>query len=216
MTNEIDKTNQIIDLIKGAKSIAIIPSKIAGVDSFAAAVGLFHMLREENKNVTIVYPGSKPEEFSDIKDVDITSNVAERELLVTVDYSGTDASKVHYSTDNNMLYLTITPISKDFDLTRVKPLIRGFNFDTIITIGAQMPEDFGQTYNELHEDFVNSDILNLDNTDRNQRFGTINIIDSNVNSLSLLVLEKSLKWALRLNEKAAEALLRGIKSRKGI
>lgn len=216
MNIEVDKSNQIIDLIHEAKSIAIIPSKIAGVDAFAAAIGLFHMLREENKNVTIIYPGSKPEELGDLKDVDITSNVTGRELLVSVDYSGTDASKVHYSTENNVLYLTIAPISKDFDLSRVKPVVRGFNFDTIITIGAQMPEDFGQTYSELHEDFVKSDILNLDNTERNQRFGTINIIDSNVNSLSLLVLEKSLRWNLRVNEKAAEALLRGITSRKGI
>ncbi|MBU0535078.1 hypothetical protein KKC62_02805 [Patescibacteria group bacterium] len=216
MNNEVDKTSQIIDLIHGAKSIAIVPSKIAGVDAFASALGLFHMLREENKNVTIVYPGSRPEEFGDLKDVDITSNVTGRELLVSVDYSGTDASKVHYSTENNVLYLTVAPISKDFDLARVMPVVRGFNFDTIITIGAQMPEDFGQTYSELYEDFAKSDILNLDNTERNQRFGTINIIDSNVNSLSLLVLEKSLRWNLRVNEKAAEALLRGITSRKGI
>jgi len=216
MNNEIDKTNQIIDLIHEAKSIAIIPSKIAGVDSFAAAIGLFHMLREENKNVTIIYPGSRPEELGDLKDVDITSNVTQRELLVAVDYSGTNASKVHYSTEDNVLYLTVGPINKDFDLSRIKPSIRGFNFDTIITIGAQMPEDLGQTYNELREDFITSDILNLDNTDRNQRFGTINIIDSTVTSLSLLVLEKSLGWNLRLNEKAAEALLKGITSRKGI
>jgi nanoRNase/pAp phosphatase (c-di-AMP/oligoRNAs hydrolase) len=216
MNNEVDKTSQIIDLIQEAKSIAIIPSKIAAVDAFAAAVGLFHMLKEENKNVTIVYPGSRPEEFSDTNGVDITSNVTERELLVAVDYSGTDASKVHYSTENNVLYLTVAPISKDFDLSKVKPVVRGFNFDTIITIGAQMPEDFGQTYTELREDFVTSDVLNLDNTDRNQRFGTINVVDSNVNSLSLLVLEKSLQWNLRLNEKAAEALLKGITSRKGI
>lgn len=216
MNNEIDKTSQIIDLIQEANSIAIIPSKIAGVDAFAAAVGLFHMLKEDNKQVTIIYPGSRPEEFADLKDVDITSNVTERELLVAVDYSGTAASKVHYSTENDILYLTVAPISKDFDLSRVKPKVRGFNFDTIITIGAQMLEDLGQTHSELREDFLKSDILNLDNTDRNQRFRTINVVDSNVNSLSLLVLEKALRWNLRINEKAAEALLKGITSRKGI
>lgn len=216
MNNEIDKTSQIIDLISGAKSIAIIPSKVAGVDAFAAALGLFHMLKEENKNVTIIYPGAKPEAFGDLKGVDITTNVSERELLVAVDYAGTNASKVNYSTENNVLYLTISPINKDFDLSKVKSSIRGFNFDTIIAIGAQVPEDFGQTYTELREDFVKSDVLNIDNTDRNQRFGTINVIDSNQNSLSLLVLNKTLAWDLKVNEKAAEALLKGITSRKGI
>lgn len=216
MSTEIDKTSQIIELIQDAKSIAILPSKIGGIDAFAAAVGLFHMLKEENKNVTIIYAGGRPDEFTDLKDVDITSNVSERELLVAVDYSGTDADKVHYSTDNDMLYLTISPVTKDFDLSRIKSSIRGFSLDTIITIGAQLPSDLGQSYNELQDVFTRSDVLNLDNTDRNQRFGTINVVDSNENSLSLLVLNKAIRWGLSVNNRAAEALLKGITSRKGI
>ncbi|NMB91392.1 hypothetical protein GYA37_00930 [candidate division WWE3 bacterium] len=216
MNGEIDKTNQIIELLKEANNIAVVPSKVAGVDAFAAGVGLYFMLKDLNKNVTVVYPGAKPEEFTDLTDVNIASNVNQRELVVSVDYSGTEASKVHYSTENDILYLTVSPVSKDFDLSKVKSEIKGHNFDLIITIGAQILDDFGQTFRELEGEFSKADILNLDNTERNQRFGTINIVDSNQDSLSLLVLSKALKWDLRLDSKAAEALLKGISRRKGI
>jgi nanoRNase/pAp phosphatase (c-di-AMP/oligoRNAs hydrolase) len=216
MNGEIDKTNQIIELLKEANNIAIVPSKVAGVDAFAAGVGLFLMLKDINKNVTVVYPGATPEEFTDLKDINITTNVGQRELVVSVDYSGTEASKVHYSTENDILFLTVSPVSKEFDLSNIKSEIKGYNFDLIITIGAQIPDDFGQTFRELEGEFSKADILNLDNTDRNQRFGTINVIDSTEDSLSLLVLNKAANWELKVNSRAAEALLKGISRRKGI
>jgi nanoRNase/pAp phosphatase (c-di-AMP/oligoRNAs hydrolase) len=216
MNGEIDKTNQIIELLREAKNIAIVPSKVAGVDAFAAGVGLFFMLKDLNKDVTLVYPGARPDEFSDLNDVNITSNVAQRELVVSVDYSGTEASKVHYSTENDILFLTVSPVSKEFDLSKIKSEIKGYNFDLIVTIGAQIPDDFGQTFRELEGEFSKADILNLDNTDRNQRFGTINVIDSNEDSLSLLVLNKAPSWELKVGSRAAEALLKGISRRKGI
>lgn len=216
MNGEIDKTNQIIELLREAKNIAIVPSKVAGVDAFAAGVGLYLMLKDLNKDVTIVYPGSKPEEFTDLKDINITSNVGQRELVVSVDYSDTEASKVHYSTENDILYLTVSPVNKEFDLSKIKSEIKGYNFDLIITIGAQIPDDFGQTFRELEGEFSKADILNLDNTDRNQRFGTINVIDSTEDSLSLLVLNKAANWELKVNSRSAEALLKGISRRKGI
>ena len=216
MNGELDKTNQIIELLKEAKNIAIAPSKVAGVDAFAAGVGLYFMLKEENKDVTLIYPGSRPEEFSDLKDINIASNVSQRELVVAVDYAGTDASKVHYSTENDILYLTVAPVNKEFELSRVKSEIKGYNFDLIITIGAQIPDDFGQTFRELEGEFFKADILNIDNTERNQRFGTINVIDSTEESLSLLVLNKANNWNLKISPKAAEALLKGISRRKGI
>ena len=63
---------------------------------------------------------------------------------------------------------------------------------------------------------MKADVLNLDNTDRNQRYGTINVVDPSQDSLSLLILTKALKWNLRITGKSAEALLKGISVRKGI
>jgi len=74
MNGEIDKTNQIVELIRSAKSVALMPSKTAGVDAFAAAGGLYHMLREEGKDVTVIYPGLPPEEYGSVEDLNISPN----------------------------------------------------------------------------------------------------------------------------------------------
>lgn len=216
MNSEIDKTNQIIELLKEANSIAIMPSKIVGIDAFSAAVGLYHLLKEEGRDVSIIYPGIAPEEFGNVDDINMSSNSSKRELVVSVDYSGTDASKVNYSTENDVLHFSISPVDRDFDLSRVQSEIRGFDFDLIVTIGARSREDLGRNLEDAGGGFGGADILNIDNSDRNQRFGSINIIDSGCKSLSLLVLNTSVKWGLSVSGRAAEALLKGISRRRGI
>ena len=216
MNGEIDKTSQIIELIKEAESIALMPSKVAGIDAFAASAGLYFMLKDENKNVALIYPGLPPEEYGSVEGLDITSNSGQRELVISVDYSGTEASKVNYITENDVLSFTISPVNRDFELSRIKSEVRGFEFDLIITVGAQVPGDLGKSLDDVGGEFGRADILNIDNTERNQRFGSINIVNPGVESLSLLVLNMSLKWGFKVSQRAAEALLKGISRRKGI
>ena len=216
MNSEFDKTNQILRLIEEAGSIAILPSKTAGIDSFSSAVGLYYMLKDEGKNVSIIYQGAIPEDFGSVDDVEISNSSSSRELLVSVDYSGTSASKVNYSTENDVLHFSISPIDRDFDLSRVKSEIKGFDYDLIITLGAPSRNDLGKLLEDVGGGFGGVDILNIDNSERNQRFGNINVVDPSFDSISLLVLNHALKWNLAVSSRAAEALLKGISRRKGI
>jgi len=216
MNSEFDKTNQILRLIEEAGNIAILPSKTAGIDSFSSAVGLYYMLKEEGKNVSIIYQGAIPEDFGNVDDVEISNSSSSRELLVSVDYSGTSASKVNYSTENDILHFSISPIDRDFDLSRVKSEIKGFDYDLIITLGAPSRNDLGKLLEDVGGGFGGVDILNIDNSERNQRFGNINVVDPSFDSISLLVLNHALKWNLAVSSRAAEALLKGISRRKGI
>ena len=216
MNSELDKTNQILRLIKEAGNIAILPSKVAGIDAFSSAVGFYYMLKDEGKQVSIIYQGIAPEEFGSVDDVDIANSSSARELMVSVDYSGTSASKVNYSTENDVLRFSLSPIDRDFDLSRVKSEIKGFNFDLVITIGANSKEDLGKILEDVGGSFGGVDILNIDNSERNQRFGNINVVDTSFESISLLVLNSAIKWDLVMSSKAAEALLKGISKRKGI
>ena len=212
----VETENQIVDLINNAKNIAIVPSKIVDIDGFTAGVALYHLLKGKEKNVSFVYEGKEPDNCSRLIDQkEITSDVSHKELLVSIDYSGTTASKVHYSTEDDVLYLKISPINKDFDLNKVKARVKGYDFDVVFTVGVQGLEDLGQIYRELSNDFAGAKIINLDNTERNQRFGNLNVVDSSEESLCLLVLDKALGWGLKVNKKAAKALLTGITYKTG-
>lgn len=209
---EINAKKSITNLINGAENIAIIPSKIAGLDAYSAGVGLYYMLKEVKSNVSIIYPGKIPEGVQDLlKPSEITSDVKQRSLLVSVDYSGTDAAKVHYSTENDVLYLKISPVPFDYNKDeKIKTRVTGFDFDVIFVIGAQTLLDLGNTYKNLDTVSKISKIINLDITAKNEGFGFINIIDADVNTLSLLILQNATQWGLKLNETSAKALLKGI------
>ncbi len=202
---------RFFELVEGAKRIAIFPSKIAGKDAFSAGVGLYHMLKEKGKDVSFVYTGQLPDGCADlIAPEDVTADIAERELMVSIDYSNTPAAKVHYSTEKDVLYLKVRPIDKNFDLSRVGASIKGFDYDLILAVGAQELGDFGQVYTDLAQEFAGSQIINIDNVQKNTKFGLVNIIDEYADSLSLLVLQKSNFWDLKINKKAAKALLTGV------
>jgi len=217
MNEEKNVKNKIAGLIEESQNIAVMPSKVAGMDAFGAGVALYHMLKELDKNVSFIYPGKPPEKAENlIKPEDITNNVKNRSLLVSIDYSDTDATKVNYSTDNDILYLTINPIPDDFDKNaKIKSRITGFDFDIIFVVGAQNVSDLGSTFRNLDSASKTSKIINVDNTEINERFGFVNIVDNSVNSVSQLIMEKVSDWKLNINQKAAKALLEGIIAREG-
>ncbi len=214
LDTNIDK--KITGLIDGAKHIAIIPSKVAGPDAFSAGVGLYHMLTAKEKKVSFIYPGKCPDICEDlIAKEDVVSNITERELLVLIDYAGTPAAKVHYSTENDVLILKVGPISRDFDIdNRVRATVSGFNFDLIITIGVLDAEDLGSTYRELEQEIRSAKIINIDNTEQNTKYGDAALIDPSSESLSLVIYKNAYEWGLVPTTKAAKALLTGMTYRE--
>lgn len=206
----MEEKNQIAEILKSAKNIAIIPSRIAGTEAFIAGVGLYHLLKNAEKTVSLIYPGKVPDDFVDtISSDEITSEPGKRELIVAIDYSQTPASKVHYSTKDDILRLSISPVNKDFDFSNITTFLQGFDFDVVITIGAQALDDLGQTYRDLEDVISSATVVNLDNTAKNTRFGTISLVDILQDNLSMLVLNNFGQWGLKLDHKAAKALLGG-------
>lgn len=215
MDKQENTKNKTASVIEEAKSIAVMPSKVAGLDAFCAGVAIYRMLKSKEKEVVFIYPGKVPEGGENlIPDNEITGDVSKRNLVVSIDYSGTGASKVNYSTENGVLYVNIGPVSSDYNQEgKIHSRITGYSFDAIVTVGAQNLYDLGQSYRNLDASSRVSKIINLDITDRNSRFGLIDIIEPSVNTLSLLVFQKASVWNLTPDAKAAEAILTGIRSK---
>lgn len=204
-------TTQLLELLDKTKTVGIFPSKIAGVDAFSAAVGLYYILQETGKEVSLVYQGKFPDGCDSlIKREEVKTNVKDRTLSVSIDYADSPAGKVHYTTEDDTLTLHLSPVQKDFDLSKVKASITGYDYDLVFTVGVSELSDLGQVYDELKEDFDKSKIVNIDNTDRNTKYGYLNFVDAMAHSLSNLVFNLAYKCEFIPNEKAAKALLNGM------
>ncbi|AHB39970.1 MAG: hypothetical protein ACD_25C00066G0002 [uncultured bacterium] len=208
---EFDIDTKTKEMLISARKVAIVPSVVDGADSFAAAVGLYRMLSSKGKEASILYPGTVPAGLEGITEgINISTSMGNRSLVVSIDYSGTTASKVNYTTENDVLSFYLTPIDHDFDLSKVKTEITGPDYDLYVTIGVQSPEDTGALRDHLQAEILKSKVLNIDNNSLNTRFGTLYLVDASMKSLSLLVLNKAPKWDLVIDQRSAKALTTGI------
>jgi hypothetical protein len=169
------------------------------------------MLLEKDKQVSLAHTGKWPEVCNDlITKEQVASDIFSRELVVNIDYSNTPAAKVHYFTENDILTLKVTPIDRNFDLSRVKAHLSGFDFDVVFMVGVQETYDLGQTYKELQYELSRAKVINIDNTERNTRFGFVNVVDTSADNLSMVVYKNAQAWGLGPSLKSAKALLTGM------
>ncbi|KKS39580.1 MAG: hypothetical protein UW33_C0019G0002 [candidate division WWE3 bacterium GW2011_GWF1_44_14] len=208
---EFDLDAKIKEMLSTARKVGIVPSVVDGADSFAAAVGLYRMLSGAGKDAAILYPATIPTGLEGITEgINISTSMGSRSLVVSIDYSGTTASKVNYTTENDILSFYLTPVDRGFDLSKVKAEITGPDFDLYITVGVQSPEDTGSLRDQLQAEMTKSKVLNIDNNSLNTRFGSAYLVDASMESLSLLILNKAPKWELIIDQRSAKALTMGI------
>jgi nanoRNase/pAp phosphatase (c-di-AMP/oligoRNAs hydrolase) len=212
---ETYNTTQISELLDKAKTVGIFPSEIAGVDAYCAGVALYHLLLEkyspEAKDIELVYLGETPENCSHLIHPDyVKKNIADRTLVVTIDYNGYPTPSLHYVNSDHELTLFMGPVDKHYELDKVKSRLEGANYDVIFTIGVNDLGDLGTAYRDLKNSFENASIINIDNTNKNLEFGLINVIDTAAHSLSSLIFNLAYRLTIMPNEKAAKAILTGI------
>lgn len=207
-----ENTTLIKELLKDAKHIAVIPSKVSGADSFCAGAGLYGMLSAAGYSVSFVYPGALPDKCQGLlRPENIISNVSARKLLVSVDYSDIPAASVQYSNEDGILHLAVSPVVKNFDAqAKVSANVVGFDFDTVFMLGVQSMGDLGNIYIELQSVIDKAKVINIDNTKLNLKYGYVNVVDDLADNLSLLVFRLAAFFGVSLDAKSAKALLTGM------
>lgn len=215
MQIDLQTNEQLVNVLHSAENVAIIPAAGSGVDAFCAAVAVHLMLKGLEKESKIFYAEPTPESCKElIKESDVITAFSQRQLTVSIDYKGQQNAKAWYEPDGEMLKVKLAPVSRDFDpAVKVKSqLDTGFSFDTAIVIGADELENLGAMYQDIRPELTKSTIINISNSGKNTRFGSINVIDPTSDSLSQLVLKKAPLWEFNISTQAAQALLLGITS----
>ncbi len=213
MQLDLQTNDHLAEVIRTASSIAIIPAKLSPVDSFCAGASVHLMLKLLEKRSKIFYPGAIPDVCKDLVDEkDIISSFSQRQLTVSIDYSGEHEAKAWYEPETEILKVKLAPVSKDFDpALKVKTrLDTGFDFDTAIVLGANEFEDLGYMFTEIQRDLAKATIVDISNSGKNSRFGSINVVDPMCDTLSQLIVKRAPLWDLNITTEAAKALLVGI------
>ena len=220
MTNiASDQINQFRSLLDQSQEVAIFVPKNPTLDDMAASLSLYLALSSRGKGVQVICPTPTTVEFSHLIGVDKVKNslnggTSGRNLVISFPYQEGSIEKVSYNIENDTFNLVIEP--REGYPTVTSDMIQyahsGGNVDFIITIGTAKLANLDNNYNNNQAIFSEKPVINIDSNAQNQRFGRINIVETNVSSISELTASLLSGLGFNLDADLATNLLYGITS----
>lgn len=207
----LEENQQLKILLASADSLSLVVAPSTSADGLYAALALKEIFTSQGKLVSVVYPAKLPPAFQNLPEAkEIKENLAESSLVISLDTARQSIGKVSYFMEGSLFNLVVGPVSRNFDVTSVKPILRAQKIDLIITIGAMRLEDLGIVYSQNQDELTKNAILNIDNHNENTHFGTLDVIDPLAKNLCEMIFYKLAQWDLRPNSPAAKWLALGL------
>lgn len=212
MDNSVIK--QIKDSIDQATSIGIAAPKNPSLDEMAASLGLYLLLKNANKNVSIAAPNDPLVEVSSLVGIDkvqksLSGSGGTGDLTVSFPYTEGEIEKVSYTQEEGYLNIIVKAGEQglSFDEKDVEFKRGGGQLDLVLTVGVAQLSDLDPVFDTQNPD---TKIINIDNKEENGRYGDINLVSSKLSSLSEGIADLALALGMHIDQDSAQNLLRGI------
>lgn len=211
---------KIREELSKSESIAIAVGKNPSVDSMAAALSLYLILKEANKKVSVISPTEPLVEHTSLVGVDkVTTSVSggggpEGDFVVSFPYVEGEIEKVSYTLENGYLNIIVKstgqPLSFDEKDVRYTKGTGGGGgaFNLLITVGMPVLSDLGGLLDK--DKMRDVKIINMDNKQENQGYGDIVAVSPSFSSVSEQVADMVLTLGIRIDKDIAQNLLNGI------
>lgn len=200
------------ELILSSKKILIILPDKLNVDSAAAGLGLAHILKSLDKDISIGLNSKIPDEFIQIlsfNDFQVINSIKQSEVILSLNRKKGGVKAVRWREIEDKIQFIITPETDDFEFNDVDLSSTGGDFDLAIFVGCTNKDEAGKLYSSNTEFFDKVDIINIDIQAVNSNFGKVNKIGNN-SSISGWIFELSEAEEFKLNKNAVESLFKGI------
>lgn len=201
---------QLIDRIKQAQNVLVTVSVNPSVDQLAAAIGLTIALNKMEKHGTAVFSGQIPSTIEFLKPESTLEKNTDslRDFIIALDKSKAD--KLRYKVEDQVVRIFITPYKTSLSEKDLEFSQGDFNVDVVVALGAADQKDIDAAITAHGRILHDATVTSVSVTGQNN-LGSINWIDTNVSSLSemMLGLIDGLDKKL-LDNQIATALLTGI------
>lgn len=210
---------KIREELSKSESIAIAVGQNPSVDSMAAALSLYLILKEANKKVAVISPTEPLVEHSSLVGIDKVSTSVnpgggpDGDFVVSFPYVEGEIEKVSYTLENGYLNIIVKstgrPLSFDEkDVRYTKASGGGASFNLLITVGMPVLSELGSLIDKDRMRDVK--IINMDNKQENQGYGDIVAVSPSFSSVSEQVADMVLTLGIRIDKDIAQNLLNGI------
>lgn len=210
-----NRQTDVKGVLDSSREVLIALSRNSSFDGLASGLSLYLALTANGKRVNIVSTSPMLVEFNQLVGVDkVGSNLSNggRNLIVSFPYQEGSIEKVSYNIENDTFNLVIEP-REGYPLVTPDKLSYSFgggSYDLVIVVDADSLNDLGEIYSQNQNLFSQKQVINIDNSPSNQRYGKINLIDPNLATISEMVTNFLSAWGLRMDPDIATNLLAGI------
>lgn len=208
---------QFIEVLRGAESVVVTTKKNPGKDAIAAAIGLHFLLEKLEKVAEVVIVDPVPQQLQFLPTDVINKELqGQRDFVVEIDQSRTEADHLKYVVEEGKLKIYITPYNGSFSEKDASFSYGDYHCDAIIGLGVQNQEEIDESIRSEDKLTQNAQFLLLNPGGSGQSAppagnNTINWVDPNANSVCEMIM--SMSEALgsgMLDDTIATALLTGI------
>lgn len=204
--------DQFPSLLIDAKNVAVLTHEGAPLDKVAGVLALSNLLSEMGKAVWPLVPGElNPKTVGLPGREKIKKDLGPRNLIISLDYGETTVEKVSYSVEDNRLNLVVGPVSRQFDINRIRYAYEGTSFDTFVTVGVQTLSQLGRLSELISDDLKLATLVNVDYHPDNEGFGHLCIHNQSCAGVCEVLFSHLPLWRIRPSSAVAECLLAGIR-----
>jgi hypothetical protein len=206
---------RIKDLLLQHQDIGVLVGPNPDFDQMAAGLGLFLSIKQMGKNVSIASPTDPLVSVSSLVGIDkVQRNLGgeEGDLTVSFPYKEGEIEKVSYTLENGLLNIVVKAGEKGLSFEQSDVMFkRGGKLPTLLFfVGIARMSDIAALY--APEAGKEVDIVNIDNKQNNEKYGTIAVVDQRWSSISEQVADfvTLLEPQIELDADTAQNLLNGI------
>lgn len=203
------------DLITRYQNVGIIVTSNPNLDQMAAGLGLFLVLKQLGKNVSVVCSTDVTVSLSSLVGINNVSkafNEVGGDLTVSFPYKEGEIDKVSYNLENGQLNIVVKAGEKglSFNHKDVSFIRNGSAPELLVCIGISSLSSISNVY--FPNGQIQSEIINIDNKAENEKYGAMVIVDSKWSSISEQVADfvTLLEPQIELDADTSQNLLNGI------
>lgn len=205
---------QIKDVIAKSSSIGVAAPKNPTMDEMAAALSLYLLLKNANKNVSIASPSDPIVENASLVGIDkvqksLSGGGGSGDLTVSFPYTEGEIEKVSYTLEEGYLNIIVKAAEQglSFDEKDVEYTRGGGKLDLVFSVGVANIADLDPLFDTQNPD---TRIVNIDNKEGNEQYGDINLVSPRLSSLSEGIADLALSLEMHIDEDSAQNLFNGI------
>ena len=210
-----DAVQQIKDIFTnpGVKRVLVTSGKNVDPDALGSALAVAEVLDALEKQVTVAIDEFDAGKMQFLPGIErVQSSIGQKSLVVSIDMGVNPIERINYNSDDTTFNLILTPKAGQVDVDQIQYSYAGLSYDAIVVVDTSAKALMGEWIENFAKELRDIPVINIDHHADNGLYGTLNLVQPDKASATIVVYELLKSLDLPLSRTVLTNLLAGILS----